>query len=283
MEKFSNTLELKTIAEGQTVIFKTVVVIKKIERRNAKNGSEFLKIEVGDKFSSFGFTNFSNTSTFNFFQASTPGHIIFMEGMSRHYQGTFSPDILSARRLSEREIQEGNWYIQLEQTTAESLQDLKTEFYGHVESIQNSQLKRTVYAVLEELGDKFFTSVAAKSMHHAYKSGLLEHTVHVTRAGAALLNFYTDIPRDLALAGMLLHDVGKVEEYEGDLALVVRNWAICRGISFSVTALFAVRGLEVNSIPIYSSVWSTSFSVIRGNWSLVRPFCRRRRRRFLFL
>jgi 3'-5' exoribonuclease len=219
MEKFSNTLELKTIPEGQTVVFKSIVVVKKIERRNAKNGSEFLRIEVGDKFSSFSFTNFSSSSTFNFFQAGTPGDIIFIEGMSRYYQGTFSPDILSARRLSDKEIQVGNWYAQLEQTTAEDPQDLKAELYTYVESIQNPQLKNTVHAVFEELGDKFFTSVAAKSMHHAYKSGLLEHTVHVTRAGVALLKIYTDIPSDLTLAGMLLHDVGKVDEYEGDLAI----------------------------------------------------------------
>jgi 3'-5' exoribonuclease len=219
MENFSNTLELKAIPEGQTVIFKSVVVAKKIERRNAKNGSEFLKIEVGDKFSSFNFMSFSNASTFNFFQASTPGDIIFIEGMSRHYQGIFSPDILSARRLSEKEIQDGNWHAQLEQTTAENIQDLKTELNSYIESIQNPQLKATVLTVLEDLGSKFFTSVAAKSMHHAYKSGLLEHTVHVTRAGVALLKFYPDIPSDLAVAGMILHDVGKVDEYEGDLAI----------------------------------------------------------------
>jgi hypothetical protein len=52
MEKFSNTLELKTIPEGQTVVFKSIVVIRKIERRNAKNGSEFLRIEVGAAFRS---------------------------------------------------------------------------------------------------------------------------------------------------------------------------------------------------------------------------------------
>jgi 3'-5' exoribonuclease len=212
-------MELKAIPDGQTVVFKSVLVIRKIERRNAKNGSEFLKIEVGDKFSTFNFTCFSSASTFNFFQASNPGDIIFLEGMSRHYQGNFSPDILSARRLSDREIQEGDWRAQLEQMSAEDPEDLKNELYSYMDSIQNPQLKATTCSVIEELGDKFFTSVAAKSMHHAYKAGLLEHTVHVTRAGAALLKFYTDIPRDLAIAGMILHDVGKVDEYEGDLAI----------------------------------------------------------------
>ncbi|MDR0418049.1 MAG: HD domain-containing protein [Puniceicoccales bacterium] len=219
MEKFSNTTELKTIPEGQTIIFKSILVLKKVERRNAKNGSEFLKVEVGDKYSSFNFTCFSSSSVFNFFQTSTPGDIIFIEGMSRYYQGTFSPDILSAKKLSDKEIENGNWRIQLEQTTLEDPEALKLELYSYIDSIKNPQLKNTVLTVFEDVGEPFFTSVAAKVMHHAYKSGLLEHTVHVTRAGVALLKFYPDIPCDLAIAGMVLHDVGKVEEYTGDLAV----------------------------------------------------------------
>ncbi|MDR2807204.1 MAG: HD domain-containing protein [Puniceicoccales bacterium] len=219
MDKFSNTTELKTIPEGQTVIFKSVLILKKIERRNAKNGSEFLKIEVGDKFSSFNFTCFSNSSLFNFFLAATPGDVIFLEGMSRHYQGAFSPDILSARRLSNEEIQNANWRSKLEQTSEEDPQALERELYSYVEMIQYPRLRQTVMDVFQELGESFLVSVAAKSMHHAYKSGLLEHTVHVTRSGVMLLDVYPQIPRDLAIAGMLLHDVGKVEEYEGDFAI----------------------------------------------------------------
>lgn len=219
MENFSNTRELKAIPDGQTVVFKAVLAVKKIEKRNAKNGSEFLKIELGDKFSSFSFTCFSSSSVFNFFQTSQPGDVVFIEGMSRHYQGAFSPDILSAKKLSDNEIREGNWRSQLEQTSEENPDDLRTELLSYVDSIQYEPLKKTVYSTLEELGDAFFTSVAAKSMHHAYKSGLLEHTTHVTRAGIALLKIYPDIPYDLTVAGMILHDVGKVYEYAGDLAV----------------------------------------------------------------
>ncbi|MDR1434968.1 MAG: HD domain-containing protein [Puniceicoccales bacterium] len=212
-------MELKSIPEGQTVVFKSVLVIRKIERRNAKNGSEFLKIEVGDKFSAFNFTCFSNSSVFNFFLAAKLGDVIFLEGMSRHYQGVFSPDILSARKLSDGEILEGNWRQKLESMSEEDPKALEDEMYGYVEMIRDLPLRHTVQSVIEELGEKFLTSVAAKSMHHAYKFGLLEHTVCVTRSGVALLDIYTNIPRDLAIAGMLLHDVGKVEEYEGDLAI----------------------------------------------------------------
>lgn len=219
MEKFFNSLELKAINEGQTVVFKAVMVIRKLDRRNAKNGAEFLKIEVGDRYSSFGFTCFPSSSVYNFFQSASVSSVIFLEGMSRHYQGAFSPEVLSAKFLSAKEIEEGNWRSQLEQNSQEDPVQLKQELDQYVQLIKNNILRKTVSDIFEELGDRFLTSVAAKSMHHAYKNGLLEHTVHVTRAGVKLLECYPDIPQDLAIAGMLLHDIGKVEEYEGDLAI----------------------------------------------------------------
>jgi 3'-5' exoribonuclease len=55
-------------------------------------------------------------------------------------------------------------------------------------------------------------------MHHAYRHGLLEHTLHMARAARALLPLYPQVDADLALAGILLHDTGKCIEYEGTLA-----------------------------------------------------------------
>ena len=55
-------------------------------------------------------------------------------------------------------------------------------------------------------------------MHHAYRHGLLEHTVHMLQVGLALLPIYKEVDFDLAIAGIILHDIGKLEEYEGDIA-----------------------------------------------------------------
>ena len=64
------------------------------------------------------------------------------------------------------------------------------------------------------MGTGFFESVAAVSMHHAYVHGLLEHTVHVARVVKNLLSLYPEVNADLAIAGALVHDVGKVLEYQ---------------------------------------------------------------------
>ena len=81
-----------------------------------------------------------------------------------------------------------------------------------------AELRATVLAALEEIGAAFRVAPAAVSMHHAYRHGLLEHTVHMVRAALALLPLYAEVDADLALAGTILHDTGKAIEYEGDLA-----------------------------------------------------------------
>jgi len=72
--------------------------------------------------------------------------------------------------------------------------------------------------VFEEIGESFRWAPAAVSMHHAYRHGLLEHTVHMARCCRALLPLYPEVDPSLAMAGILLHDTGKTIEYEGSLA-----------------------------------------------------------------
>ncbi|MEA1962300.1 MAG: HD domain-containing protein [Bacillota bacterium] len=62
--------------------------------------------------------------------------------------------------------------------------------------------------------EKFFQSTAAKRVHHNYVGGLLEHTVSVARLCLKVAESFPGLNRDLLLCGALLHDTGKVAEYE---------------------------------------------------------------------
>ncbi|MCL5105346.1 MAG: HD domain-containing protein [Armatimonadetes bacterium] len=81
--------------------------------------------------------------------------------------------------------------------------------------ITNQQLKGLLDKIFsdEKLARKFRQAPAAKSVHHAYVSGLLEHTLNVTRACARLADLYPQADRDLLLTGAVLHDIGKIDEY----------------------------------------------------------------------
>ena len=80
-----------------------------------------------------------------------------------------------------------------------------------------------LHALLEfVLGDgtetwaKFREAPAAKSFHHSYRHGLLEHSLSVAQAVSAISATFPGIDRDVAVTGALLHDIGKLEAYCGD-------------------------------------------------------------------
>ena len=58
---------------------------------------------------------------------------------------------------------------------------------------------------------------AAKRIHHAYRGGLLEHLYEVLRLAEPLMELYPELDRDLLVTGILLHDIGKLEELTPDL------------------------------------------------------------------
>jgi len=67
-----------------------------------------------------------------------------------------------------------------------------------------------------ELRAQFLRATAAKYNHHAYPGGLLEHTLQVADAVSDFARSHPAIDRDLAVAGAVLHDIGKLDSYEDD-------------------------------------------------------------------
>jgi 3'-5' exoribonuclease len=226
---FWDTRELKAVGEEKETRFVSILMLKKVETRHARNGSEYLKIALGDKWGSFDCTCFENNQNFNFFKMHKAGDILQIEGMNRYYQGSFSPELLSVATLSEKEIADGNWQVALTEGPDETREQLTQELWKYVETIQYGPLKETVRSALTELDDDWLLSPAAISMHHAYSSGLLEHTVHVVRSGMALLPLYPEVHADLAIAGMLVHDIGKVLEYTRDVVPARTKLGILQG------------------------------------------------------
>ncbi|MGH2537876.1 MAG: 3'-5' exoribonuclease YhaM family protein [Candidatus Promineifilaceae bacterium] len=64
--------------------------------------------------------------------------------------------------------------------------------------------------------DAFARAPAARSLHHGYIGGLLEHSLSMARLAHFAADHYPYVNRDLLLAGALLHDMGKVSEYEAE-------------------------------------------------------------------
>lgn len=96
----------------------------------------------------------------------------------------------------------------------EALEDLVTEHMRH------KPWKTFCRKVLthEDIRARLLTAPGAKTVHHAYVGGLLEHTLGVARACMALCDVYPNLDRQTLLAGAIFHDLGKAWELSGGLA-----------------------------------------------------------------
>ncbi|OHE83137.1 MAG: phosphohydrolase [Verrucomicrobia bacterium RIFCSPLOWO2_12_FULL_64_8] len=198
--------------------FSATLLVRKVTARTAKNDSTFLSVELGDRTGSFSFICFSDSPYFDFFKRQAEGAVLRVEGKTDYYQDRFSPRITRADELTPDQLAAPGVMENLVEVPPEDPARLWEELQNFVAAIGHAELRVTVQAVFDALGEAFKTSPAAVAMHHAYRHGLLEHTVHMAKAAKALLPLYPEVDADLALAGVLLHDVGKTIEYEGALA-----------------------------------------------------------------
>ncbi|HEY1848561.1 MAG TPA: HD domain-containing protein [Opitutaceae bacterium] len=209
--------ELKSDASSGKAFVGTFL-LRKLTQKTASNGSPFLSAELGDRTGTFQATVFSDSPAFEAVRAAGEGAVLRVEGKADTYQGKFSPKIARVAALAEAELGSSDILSRLVESAPEDPEALWKELISHSDSIVRPELRATVRGVLDEVGEAFRTAPAATMVHHAYRHGLLEHTVHMARAGKALLPLYPEVDPDLAMAGILLHDTGKTIEYEGTLA-----------------------------------------------------------------
>ena len=142
------------------------------------------------------------------------GDLLEVKGEVREFNGTLQVYIGNYKVCSDDRY-DPREYLPVSPVGVEQM---LAELGGIIDSIDNPHLRgllRCFFADREWLG-RFQRAPAAKANHQAYLGGLLEHTLNVARAAAAAAGLYPRLDRDLLLAGAILHDIGKVEEYSYD-------------------------------------------------------------------
>ena len=97
-----------------------------------------------------------------------------------------------------------------------NVEELMQEIDHKISSIKHQYLKALLLSFFDDLilRGKFKKTPAAKKLHQAYKGGLAEHTVNVSRICETICQIYPQVNRDFLVSAALLHDIGKVEEYQ---------------------------------------------------------------------
>lgn len=144
------------------------------------------------------------------------GAFVMVEGKAQLHQGRRQIVVNRLQVLREDEVDPKDYEIE----TGLDAEALYQQLLGYVETMKDPYYRALAEAVLRddpEIVDRIKRAPAAKSVHHAYKTGLLEHVISITGILDALAAHYGEtLDRDLLFLGGFFHDIGKLWELSYD-------------------------------------------------------------------
>lgn len=99
------------------------------------------------------------------------------------------------------------------------------DIMGYVEQIEHGQIRKIVEVILAEKHEKLMYYPAAKSNHHAIRSGLLYHVLRMLQTGEGIAKVYPELDTDLIYAGIILHDIAKIDEMNASNLGIVSEYS----------------------------------------------------------
>lgn len=127
------------------------------------------------------------------------------------FQGAYQVNVKRIRRCHEGEYDPGEYLPVSKKDIGQMYEELKKL----IESVENAyckQLLKKLFIEDKEFAGRFCNSSAAKTVHHGFVGGLLEHTLSVTKLCDYYCTQYPILNRDLLLTAAICHDIGKTKE-----------------------------------------------------------------------
>ena len=235
-----NQPELNTLIKNDRIDH--FLLIKKIELRSTKSGSDFLSMELGDKSTSMNaniWEGFSDLAA-----RGKVGSVVKVSGTIEEYQGSLQIRVASIRFANEKDKVRPQDFLPV---SKRNLEEMQKEFNQKLKSISSMHLKKLLSEIFsEEKFELFSTAPAGKSWHHAYIHGLIEHTLEIIKICELMCEFHPELNRDLLISGAMLHDIGKIEELSFESAFEYTDKG--KLIGHIVIAATLVRD-EIKKIP----------------------------------
>ena len=135
---------------------------------------------------------------------------IAITGDITSFQGNLQCSIKRARKVNEGEYDPADYLP----VSDKDVEVMYKELMGFIGSVKNQYLSQLLHSFFDnkEFERRFKFHSAAKSVHHGFVGGLLEHTLGVTKNCDYFAKMYPVLNRDLLLTAAIVHDIGKTKE-----------------------------------------------------------------------
>jgi 3'-5' exoribonuclease len=180
------------------------------EARTGRTGSEFLELLLQDASGEIRAKVFQDVDAIK--QEFDAAEFVKVQGRSNLYQGRLELVIDKIRRvLRDKDVADGFREEDCIRCAPRPADEMWAELLGRLDSVQDPGLRALLRALVDRHAERLRVWPAARQMHHAYRSGLLEHILKMMDVALFLTDRY-GARRDLIIAGVLLHDIGKLRE-----------------------------------------------------------------------
>ena len=145
-----------------------------------------------------------------------PGSVVLVDGIVNLYKNQPQLKVVGVSKVDKSDIVMSNFA----RVSPIPLEELKARLDKYLNSFKDKDIEKVTKAVITHFYDRYITYPGAVKVHHEFGSGILHHSLFMADVADAISRIYTQVDRDILVAGALLHDIGKTIEYENPVAPV---------------------------------------------------------------
>ncbi len=193
------------------------------ELRAGRSGSEFLILGLQDATGSATAKVFSDVDRFS--KDVEPGDFIRVEGRGSVYNGQVQLVLSTLRRVNpDQDRLQGFKEDECILSAPRPVDEMWADLQQHLQSVTDPNLRVLLTRIVTDNEAQLRVWPAAQQIHHAYRGGFLEHITKMAEVGRQVARAY-GANEDLVLAGVVLHDIGKLQElaYDGGAGSYTRD------------------------------------------------------------
>jgi 3'-5' exoribonuclease len=186
----------------------TSFLVHSKEIRQKKGGELYLSLLLGDRTGELDAKMWDNVN--DVIDSFDRDDFVKVKGLIQIFHNRPQLTIHKMRRMDDSEIE----FVDYFPSSRRNPEEMWSELRGILDGIGNQHLKALLEAMFsdQEIARRYRIAPAAKQIHHAFLGGLLEHVLSLCALARMIAPHYANIDLDLLLAGVILHDIGKIYE-----------------------------------------------------------------------
>lgn len=198
--------------------FEGYLIVRSAEQRASANGKNYLDMTLADKSGSINAKMWDGTV-----QPPLAGSIVKVRATGNEFNGRMQLRVEKIRAAESRDAVDMSTLIPCAPRDPKEMLD---EVVRAADHIADPDLRKITCELLDRAGGKLLTFPAAKQMHHAERGGLLHHTTTMLRAANAIMTVYPQLNASLLTAGVIVHDLAKIDEMDADTLGLVSDYSV---------------------------------------------------------